>query len=166
VTAGGTPSSVTSGLHATLYGGFECRQVRVWFDANCSPLLVRQPHQLTVAVPFAVAGRASTTVRVEMDSLSSRYPEVRVAGTAPGISTVNGSARRFAVGANEDRAPDAGTRVTIAFTGLGQTDPPGTDGNRPEPRQGPRPLAPVEIKVGAAVASQPVVRLRAGGRIE
>ncbi len=152
------PGPVAPGQHATLYGGFEGQDVRVWFDANRAPLLAQQPNQLTVAVPFAVAGRASAKVRVEVDTLSSRDLEVRVADTAPGIYTVNGSGRGFAVGFNEDGAPNAdnpapaGTLVTIALTGLGQTDPPGSDGNRPEPGQGPRPLAPVEIKVAGVVA--------------
>ncbi|MBI2686707.1 MAG: hypothetical protein HYX27_10355 [Acidobacteria bacterium] len=157
--AGSTqPGPVAPGEHVTLYGGFEGREVKVWFDANRAPLLAQEPNQLTVAVPFAVAGRASTRVRVEVDSLTSRDLEIRVVDTVPGIYTVNGSGRGFAVAFNEDGSKNSeggaapGSLAAVVLTGVGQTDPPGTDGAKVEGDGGPKPLTAVEIKVGGLVA--------------
>ncbi len=152
------PGPVAPGEHVTLYGGFEGREARVWFDANRAPLLAQEANQLTVAVPFALAGRASTRVRVEVDSLSSRDLEIRVVDTAPGVYTVNGSGRGFAVAFNEDGGKNSeggaapGSLATLMLTGFGQTDPPGTDGAKAEAGSEPRPVAPVSVQVAGLVA--------------
>jgi len=137
------PGPVAPGEHAVLYGGFEGRDVKVYFDSNLAPLLAKGPNELTVAVPFAVAGRATTRVRVEIDALTSRELELRVADVVPGVYTENGSGRGFAVTTSE---------TTLDMTGLGQTDPPGTDGIKPTDGEIFKPLAAVEIKVGGLVA--------------
>lgn len=144
------PGPVAPGEHVTLYGGFEGREARVFFDANRAPLLVQEPNQLTVAVPFAVAGRASTRVRVEVDSLASRDLELRVVDTAPGIFTKNGSGRGFAVTTNEDATP--GSFATLELTGLGATDPQGTDGAKVAEGETFKPIAAVEVRVGGLVS--------------
>jgi len=137
------PGPVAPGEHVTLYGGFEGREVRVYFDANLAPLLAKEANQLTVAVPFAIAGRASTRVRVEVDSLTSRDLELRVVDTAPGIYTENASGRGFAVTTSEP---------TLEMTGLGQTDPPGADGAKVSDGEEFKPVAPVTINVGGLLA--------------
>jgi len=151
------PGPVAPGEHVTLYGGFEGREVRVWFDGNAAPLLAQAANQLTVAVPFAVAGRASTRVRVEVDALSSRDLELRVADTAPGIFTVNKSGRGFAKGWTEDGSDNAenpaasGALASVLVNGLGLTDPPGIDGDLVRGDGGPRPLIRPEIRIGGVV---------------
>lgn len=152
------PGAVAPGEHVTLYGGFEGREVRVWFDSNRAALLEQKASQLTVAVPFALAGRASTRVRVEVDSLTSRDLELRVADTAPGIFTVSGSGRGFAAAFHEDgsknsESPSApGSIAWLDMTGLGVTDPAGIDGDLIRDEGGPRAVAPVEIRIAGLVA--------------
>lgn len=152
------PGPVAPGEYVTLYGGFEGNQVRVWFDASPAPLLQKAPNEITVVVPFAIAGRASTRVHVEVDSLISRELELRVADTSPGVYTVNKSGRGFAVATNQDDRKNAevpaapASLVTLELTGMGQTDPPGTDGAVVVQGQEPMPIAPVEVKVGGQVA--------------
>lgn len=152
--AGSTlPGPAAPGMHAVLYGLFEGEDVKVFFDANRAPLLKREATALTVAVPFAVAGRASTRVRVEVDGLLSRDLEVRVVDLLPGIYTVNRSGRGLAVAWNADGSSnhevgaDAGSEVVVQLTGLGQTDPPGADGAAVEGDE-PKVLADVEARLG------------------
>jgi uncharacterized protein (TIGR03437 family) len=93
-----------------------------------------------------------------VDSLSSRDLEIRVVDTAPGIYTVNGSGRGFAVAFNEDGGKNSdggaapGSLATVMLTGFGQTDPPGTDGAKAEAGSEPRPVAPVSVQVAGLVA--------------
>ncbi len=144
------PGPVAPCEHVTLYGGFAGRDTRVWFDNNPGTILSKDDNQITVAAPFALAGRASTRVRVDVDSLVSRELELRVVDTAPGIYTANGSGRGLPKGVEEP--VEAASFVTIRMTGLGQTDPPGQDGARVAEGETWKPLAPVEVKVGGLIA--------------
>ncbi|MBM3783401.1 MAG: hypothetical protein FJW30_03525 [Acidobacteria bacterium] len=144
--AGSTlPGPVAPGMFATLYGGFEGRDVRVFFDANRAALLSNEATQLTAAVPFAIGGRVSTRVSVLIDGLLSRELELRVADANPGIYTRTGSGRGRPKGVDEE--VEAGAVIELEVTGLGQTDPPGEDGVTVSGAER-RPLAEVAATIG------------------
>ena len=90
----------------------------------------------------------------------------RVAGTAPGIFTANGSGTGPGAILNSDGTPNGpansaprGGYVVLYTTGAGQTNPPGVSGKVTTVAAGlpitPVPIAPIEVRINGQTA--PVV---------
>jgi uncharacterized protein (TIGR03437 family) len=108
---------------------------RVLFDGIPGPILYASSRQVSVVVPYGVAGRARTRVEIEYQGRRSAVAEVQVAESAPAIFTVNSSGTGAGAILNEDatlngpnNAAARNSVVVIYATGEGQTAPPGVDG--------------------------------------
>jgi uncharacterized protein (TIGR03437 family) len=141
-------------------GAIESRlaDVRVLFDGIPAPLLFVRADQINAVVPYALHGRVSTRVQVEMGASYSLPIEVKVIDAAPGIFTANGSGRGQAAVVNADLTPNSaanpaarGSIISLYGTGEGQTDPPGQDG-RIILTDLRRPMLPVTAKIGGIPA--------------
>lgn len=87
----------------TVDGGMlttEAGQTRVYFDGVPAPVVEAHAGQVVVAVPYAVAGRARTSVQVQHRNRLSRAVEVDVRRAAPGIFTLTGSSQGQALALN------------------------------------------------------------------
>ena len=107
-------------------------EARVLFDDFTAPVLHASDNQITVLVPYSVAGKSSVHV-VAQYRFAQSVPQIfNVADSNPGIFTAggtqgvvfneDGTANSLALGANP------GSVVGILGTGEGQTNPPGIDG--------------------------------------
>jgi uncharacterized protein (TIGR03437 family) len=108
---------------------------RVWFDDRAAPLYYVRSDQLSAFVPFGVADRAVTEMRVEYQGVRSPPVHLRVLRSVPGLFTADSSG--FGQGSilNQDNTPNSvrnpaapGDFVVLFGSGAGQTDPPGVDG--------------------------------------
>lgn len=132
---------------------------RVLFDGAAAPILFVQSGQISVQVPYAVAG--STQMEVIYNGESRLQQNIPVADTAPGI---------FAAIWNEDStqnsAANAAPRdsiVTFYATGEGVTDPRGITGRTSQPPY-PQPALPLSLRIGGR-SSEIVYVGSAPGRI-
>jgi uncharacterized protein (TIGR03437 family) len=146
---------VSDGVLATRLAG-----ISAWFDDLAALLLLVHVNQVNAVVPFATALKSSVQFEIEVEGRRSNPTSLSVAAVAPGIFTSAYSGQGQAVVLNQDGtlngpANPASKGSVIAFyaAGLGQTDPPGTDGL---PAQGQLPpVNPVSVTVGG-LASSPV----------
>ncbi len=152
----GTDNKVTTSLGET----------RVLFDGAAATLLYASGGQVNAVVPFAVSGKTSTLVQVEINGIWSNALTVTVAPSAPSIFTLNGSGKGqgailnyiaasggFTVNGPQAAAPRTSI-VTVYGTGFGQTNPPGVDGSVTNPFAPiPRTVLPVSAMVGGKAAA-------------
>ncbi|MBS1872661.1 MAG: SBBP repeat-containing protein [Acidobacteria bacterium] len=134
------------------------KSTRVYFDGMPAPVVYASAGQVSVVVPYGIAGRP--TVRVDAEYLKGHSTPVNVAvvETAPGIFTANssgtgqGSILNQDYGVNGPSNPAArGSVVLIYGTGEGQTDPQGVDGSFAGAVL-PKPLKPVSVTIGGVPA--------------
>lgn len=133
-------------------------ETRVFFDNIAAPLLYVSSGQLAATVPYAVAGKASTELRIEYKGLKSNVVTVPVSNAAPGVFSLDATGKGqgailnqdYSVNSSERPAPQ-GSVVMIYGTGEGQTDPPGVDGKLAAAPL-PRPRLPVSVKIGGIEA--------------
>ena len=114
-------------------------------------MLYASSTQINAAVPYQLFGRAFTQMTVEYNGVSSTALAPRVADTAPGIFTIDGTR---AAALNQDgtingpgNAAQAGTVVVLYTTGEGQTSPGGIDGELVPANNLKKPLAAVRVLV-------------------
>jgi uncharacterized protein (TIGR03437 family) len=124
---------------------------QVFFDGVPAPLLYVQANQINLVVPYSVTPGATVQVQVEYQGKRSNAMDFAVAPYSPGLFTL-GSSQGAIV--NEDgtvNGPDnpaaRGAWVSLYGTGIGQTDPPGVDGQVVGVPP-PLPLLPVTVKIG------------------
>ena len=117
-----------SGTVDTILGG-----TQVFFDNIAAPVIYSSATQVSVIVPYEVAGQVSTTMKVEYLGIASLSQTVRVIDSSPGIFVANASGQGAIL--NQDSSPNsaqnpaaAGSVVSIFATGEGETDPLGLDG--------------------------------------
>ena len=113
----------------------EIGQTRVLFDGRPAPMIYALQGQISAFAPFALAGKASTSIEVEHRGVKSRAVVVPVLPTAPAIFTQNQSGGGAGAILNQDntvntaeRRAKAGDIVQIFGSGGGQTEPGGEDG--------------------------------------
>ena len=138
--------NVVNGRFTTALAG-----VRVLFDGIAAPVLYASSTQINAAVPYQLFGRAFTQMTVEYNGVSSTALAPRIADTAPGIFTIDGTR---AAALNQDgtingpgNAAQAGTVVVLYTTGEGQTSPGGIDGELVPSNNLKKPLATVRVLV-------------------
>lgn len=128
---------------------------RVFFDDTPAPLIYVSSTQVSAIVPYAVAGKASTQMRIEFQGFRSDTVTLDIVPTAPAIFTADASGSGQGAILNEDgtingAAQPAGRGSTVAIygTGEGQTIPAGVDGRLADARTLARPAAPVTVQIG------------------
>ena len=125
--------------------------VSVTFDGIAAPITYASANQLNVVVPYALAGRASTSVSVR----SPRGPlniAINVAETMPGLFTADGSGRGPVAALNEDGSINSasnpaapGSVVVLYGTGAGVLERAFADG-QVMPAELVSPRAPVQVR--------------------
>ena len=136
-----------TGLYPTSLQG-----ARILFDDYAAPILHASDQQVTVLVPYSVAGKADVRVVSEYRFAQSIPQRFNVADTSPGIFTGAGSQ---AIVLNEDGSYNSqtaganpGSVIGILGTGAGQTDPAGIDGLLTQDGAAGAPLMPVTAQIG------------------
>jgi uncharacterized protein (TIGR03437 family) len=126
---------------------------RVFFDNVPAPMIYAADGQISAFVPFSVAGKRTTAMRIEYNGVRSLDITLPVVDAIPGLLTANQSGGGQGAILNQNLSVNsasnpavAGEIVFLFGTGAGQTDPPGTDGN-PAALPLPRLLLPVKAFV-------------------
>jgi len=139
----------STGKFATLLGG-----TRILFDGVPAPIIYTSANQVSVVVPFAVAGKTSTTVRTEFNGVLTAGLTISVGETAPGLFTSNASGKGQIAALNQDSGINSPTRpaepntvVQLYATGAGQWTETIADGAIAGERL-VAPKAPVYARVG------------------
>lgn len=110
-------------------------ETRVLFDGQPAPLIYAISGQVSALVPFGVAGRTFTEMRVEYRGVRSPPVFLRVLPSMPGLFTADSSG--FGQGAilNQNNSFNSaanpaspGDVVVLYGSGAGQTNPAGVDG--------------------------------------
>jgi uncharacterized protein (TIGR03437 family) len=138
--AGAGAELTSDGMVGTEIGG-----TRVFFDDFSAPLIYASSSQVNAIVPYEVAGRSSTMVRVEASDSVSNALVLKVAAVAPGLFTTMLNEEATINSANNP-APK-GSVVVLYGTGEGQTDPPGVNGQLASSVPG-KPVSPVSVQIG------------------
>ncbi len=132
-------------------------ETEVRFDGAPAALFYVQETQINAQVPYAVAGKRQASLEVLYRGVVRGRATVDVAESAPGIFTAGRGAGQ-AVVVNEDGSLNSpenpaarGSIVVVYATGEGQTDPGGLDGKAATAPL-PRPLLPVELRIGGLIA--------------
>jgi uncharacterized protein (TIGR03437 family) len=138
VTAFGLNLGPQAGAGAALSGAQMDTAVagtRALFDGTAAPVLFAQANQVNAVVPYAMAGNSTVHLQIEVAGRLSNPLPLQVALTSPGVFTLTLAGQGQAVVLNEDNSLNSsanpalkGSVITLYATGLGQTQPPGVDG--------------------------------------
>ena len=114
--------------------------VRVLFDGLPAPILYALHNQVGTVVPYGVAGRSDTRVKIDYNGLASEEFTLPLTEHAPGIFTAAGTGSGQAAVFNADSNTGAltlnaesnpaakGSVIVLYATGEGTTNPPVVDG--------------------------------------
>jgi astacin len=148
--AAATAKPDASGQYPTTLSG-----TQVLFDGIAASLLSAAPERITALAPYQVAGKATTSVRVVRDGRQTSAITVPVAASSPAIYTVDGSGYGQAAALNDDGTANSsvnpaarGSTITLTVTGVGQTIPPGVNGQVASSANLPVAAAPVTVRIG------------------
>ena len=126
----------------------------VTFDGVAAPMIYAVTGQLSAVVPYSVAGKTSTQLRVSFGKDTSAAVTVPVVAASPGVFTADSSGSGQISMANQDYSlnssanPAAKGSVVIFYgTGEGQTTPPGVDG-QVNNTVFPAPVAAPKVTIG------------------
>jgi len=130
---------------------------RILFDGVPAPMIYTQAGQVTVMVPYAVSGHATTSMVVEYLGVPSTAVTLNVVATVPALFQIPGTT--FAAALNDDSiTPNSassgepvGGVIVLYGTGEGQTIPAGVDGQRAVSTL-PKPVANVSVTIGGKTA--------------
>ena len=127
---------------------------RVLFDGIPATLLYTSSVQINAIVPYAIDGRPSVQAVVDYNGAVTAPLTLQVAGSAPGIYSLDGSGSGPGAILNQDLSlnsaanPAAQGSIVILFgTGEGQTTPLGVDG-QVAVSTFPTPVLPVSVTAG------------------
>ena len=127
---------------------------RVLFDDVPGAMIYANATQASVVVPYAVAGKASTKVKVEYLEAVSDEVTVPVTAAAPAIFTLEASGKGQGAVLNQDakvngptNAAQRNTIIQIFATGEGLTAPAGVDGKLAVAPL-PAPAGRVSVRIG------------------
>ncbi len=143
--------------------------VQVTFDGIPAPILYVMNNKLSVVVPWAISGRASTQMIVNYQNQPSNTVNLQVTSAAPGIYTSDASGAGQAailnyhsngsVDVNTSNRPiERGGAIAVYGTGGGMTTPAGVDG-----AVTPAILYPLNARVTAFIGGQLMTVLYSGG---
>lgn len=127
----------------------------VTINGTLAPILYTHADQTNVIVPWSATGTTASIV-VTQGTTVSQTLSVPMAAAAPGLFTSGGAGLAW----NQDgtlnsatNAAPAGSVVVLYATGLGQTDPAGTDGAKYGTLVLAETVAPVTATVGGKAAT-------------
>ena len=108
---------------------------QVLFDNIPAPIIYVSATQTSVMVPYEIAGRPTTAIRIKYKGVVSDIVTYNVVSSTPGIYTLNQAGngpgsilnQDYSVNGANSRAPKLSV-VAIYMTGEGQTDPAGVNG--------------------------------------
>jgi uncharacterized protein (TIGR03437 family) len=133
----------------------ELAGTRVLFDDEAGAMVFASEGQVSVIVPYGVAGKASTRVQVEFEGRRSNVVPMAVAAASPAIFTIQASGTGPGAILNQDFTVNsagnpaaAGSIIQIFATGEGETEPAGVDGRLALPATLARPKLPVRVFIG------------------
>ena len=136
-------------------------EASILFDDIPAPLIYASTAQSSAVVPFAVAGRSTTRLVAEYRGRRSTPLDIPVTATKPALFTIDASGTGQGSILNEDlsvnRPPNPvtkGSYVLLYGTGMGQTAPPGVDGQRMGSVL-PRAVAPVSVMIDGVQTEEP-----------
>lgn len=122
-------NSASGAIDTTLQG------TRVLFSSVPAPILYSSASQIIAIVPHEVGGQSQVIVQVEYQGASATQT-VPVASASPGAFITGGTGSGPAVALNQNGSVNSpsspaaqGSKVTIYFTGGGETIPPGVTGS-------------------------------------
>jgi uncharacterized protein (TIGR03437 family) len=131
---GAVPGAIVSGALAETVAG-----VQVTFDGIPAPLLWVSSSEIDVVAPFELAAKSSTTVEVQYNGAKSNAVQiavnsvdVQIVGPFNDDGTLN----------SQSNPATPGSVITIYVAGIGQTNPPGKNG-----QINAAPLAPPETPI-------------------
>jgi len=131
---------------------------RVYFDGIAAPLVYTTAKQVSAIVPYEVAGKTATQMRVEYLGAFSDPVSVPVTAAVPGIFTGDFSGTGQGAILNQDGTLNSAANpaernsvVSIYATGEGQTTPAGLDGKIASDAP-PKPALPVTVTIGGIFA--------------
>jgi len=108
---------------------------QVFFDNTPAPIIYTRADQTSVMVPYGVAGRATTNIRIVYKGVQSDPSTYQVVPAQPGIYTANSAGSGQGAILNQDYSyngtaiPAAkGSVVAVYMTGEGVTSPASVDG--------------------------------------
>jgi uncharacterized protein (TIGR03437 family) len=137
--------------------------VQASFGGALTPLIYVSASQIAAMVPFSVAGAQSVAVQVNYAGQVSDPFQVSVAAATPGVFSADASGKGAGAISNSDGSPNTptnpaspGSYITLYLTGVGQTDPPGSDGGIATA------IANVSSPVSVQIAGQAAQLLYAG----
>jgi len=126
---------------------------RVKFDGIAAPLLYTSATQVAVIVPYEVTG-ASAQVTVTYQAQTSASATVALAGSAPGLFTIDSTGQGQAAAVNQNGSINSsstpvpiGGIISLYATGEGQSSPSGVDGKRAVAPL-PTPVLRVNVSIG------------------
>lgn len=126
-------------------------QGRVLFDGIAAPVVYSSVSQVNAVVPYEVAGKAATSVEIEVGGERSPAQALPIAVTAPGVFTLDGSGQGAAAVRHQDdsvngpsNAAARGSVIRIYATGEGLTEAGDETGTRP--------VARVSVTIGGVEA--------------
>jgi len=133
----------------------------VTFDGIPAPLTYVSANQINVIVPYEIAGRPTTNIVVQRNTVNSTALNVRVTETAPAIFTASQGAAGQGAILNANNTPNSssnpaakGSAIAIFGTGEGQLIPGGITGS--VTASGgltfPKPVGNVSVTVGGVQA--------------
>jgi len=142
-----------SGKVATSLGG-----VTVSFDGTLAPLLYAAAGQINAVVPFAVAGKSTTTMLVAAPGGAQFSATLPVSAAAPAMFALNASGQGAILdgdlSVNSPANPAArGSWVAIYATGSGLISPAVADGTIVPAQNLPSSVAPISVTIGGLQAT-------------
>jgi uncharacterized protein (TIGR03437 family) len=146
------------GLVATQINGLQ-----VTFDGTPAPLIYTSANQTNLIVPYEVAARSSTVMRLlyvrASGNLQTSAWVLPVVSSSPGVFTVDATGTGQAAVINEDGTVNSamnparrGSIVSIYATGEGQTSPGGVTGSIAQPGAS-HPVQPVTVAIDGTDAA-------------
>jgi uncharacterized protein (TIGR03118 family) len=124
---------------------FTVGNTTVTFNGVPAGILYASASATAAIVPYDVAGSPTATVGVSVKGVPVSAQLVRVAGTAPGLFTLDTTGKGQATAINADgkvngtAAPaDAGSKITLYATGEGAVAPPIKAGNITDAKRAPQ----------------------------
>ena len=128
----------------------ELSGVSVWFNGIPAPILYASSQRIDAVTPAGLGGAGKASIEVAYEGKKSAPLSVDLGPSAPGLFTVSGNGRGYAVAVNgdgtlnsEQRPARKGSWITLFGTGLGLletglTDGAGVHDARPHPGHGIR----------------------------
>lgn len=132
---------------------------QVLFDGVPAPLVYVSDQQVSAVVPYAIAGKPTTELKVVNQGVVSNPLTLTTAAAIPAIFTLDASGKGAGAVLNQDGSVNSaanpaarGTIVQIFGTGEGQTNPAGEDGKVALGPVLPKPVQPVTVTIGGQTA--------------